>query len=283
MATFLDLPAEIIVQITDPAYIGQSTRCTTARTCKHLAGIIVALPGNLCDLAAHDAHLDILCDATARGEVPTAKTAASAAKSGSLQTLEYLRSIHCPWDAAVYAKAAANGHTHIIQYARDNGLPFDPESCVGAAKHGQLAVIEYLYANKLKIPYEIELTAAQYGQIPVLKLLFDMNVITIHIVSTAAQYAQYDVIEWFGRIYERHTWLYAGRAAVKWGRTDVLEWLGQWSNRPPYNSWWDTAIQYNQISVMDWLHAHHVPPTYMIRSTTGLLREWAIKNGYQPE
>lgn len=284
MATFLDLPTEIIVQITDPAYIGQSTQYTAARTCKHLAHIIAVSPDNICDLAAIDGNISILQWAIALGEIPTTKTTASAAKSGCLQTLEYLRSIQCPWDAAVYAKAAANGHNHIIQYARDNGLPFDVLYCAKAAKHGQLAVIEYLlsmvnYRTIIIIKYQR--IAAKYGQIPVLQLLHKIGNISSDCAYYTVKYAQYDVIEWLEQINIPCSHWYASSAAAKYGRIDVLDWLESRVQYQPSCTLWNIAIYAGQINVMDWLHARRVP-TYYVEwpSVPCLPREWAITNGY---
>jgi hypothetical protein len=72
---------------------------------------------------------------------------ASAAKHGSIVTLQYLRSIDSPWNESICSIAAANGHFELLQYAHANGCPWDSDTCRGAAKKGHLDILQWARAN----------------------------------------------------------------------------------------------------------------------------------------
>ena len=52
-----------------------------------------------------------------------------AAWGGHLQTLQWAREHHCPWDARTCACAAAGGHLEVLRWARAHGGEWDTRTC----------------------------------------------------------------------------------------------------------------------------------------------------------
>ena len=90
---------------------------------------------NLCLQELHTKDMDgpVLC--------------ASAALYGNLPVLQYLRSVHCPWDFKTCSAAAFQGHIYILQWARENGCDWDGGMCDYAAMSGHLHVLQYAQDN----------------------------------------------------------------------------------------------------------------------------------------
>jgi hypothetical protein len=55
----------------------------------------------------------------------------SAARYGSLEVLQYLRSkqVNCPWDKMTCSMAAMYGHFELLQWAHNNDCPWDVYTC----------------------------------------------------------------------------------------------------------------------------------------------------------
>jgi hypothetical protein len=72
---------------------------------------------------------------------------ASAAHSGQLEALQWLRQRGCAWDACTCSAAARGGHLAVLQWARANGCAWDAGTCTEAARGGHLAVLQWARAN----------------------------------------------------------------------------------------------------------------------------------------
>ena len=68
----------------------------------------------------------------------------SAAKSGNLPALQYLRSIECEWNEATCSNAALYGHYEMLKWARENGCDWERETCSNAALNGHLDILQYV-------------------------------------------------------------------------------------------------------------------------------------------
>lgn len=149
MITLKDLPSDILAVITSADNLDQSTRYTSARACKLLAGIIGSTRVSICDVAA-DGHLAILkWYATETQCTPSAKTVARAAANGHLHIIEYLRQVGCPWDEDMVSAAAAAGHLNVFAYAVENGCNYTPYSFIVAAVNGRVNILQYAYDNNI--------------------------------------------------------------------------------------------------------------------------------------
>ena len=97
---------------------------------------------------------------------------AAAARSGRLDTLQWLHARGFPWDARTCAAAASRGHGHILRWAREQGCPCD-KPCVA---HGAC-----LY-NHFGIAMELVESGCPYD--------------AADLASVAARAGRLDVIEW---------------------------------------------------------------------------------------
>ena len=72
---------------------------------------------------------------------------ASAAKSGHLECLKYLREeAKAPWDSWTATRATQNGHLHILEYLVERKFDeYHALSCVYAAEKGHLDCLKYLH------------------------------------------------------------------------------------------------------------------------------------------
>ncbi len=72
---------------------------------------------------------------------------ASAAHSGNLELLQWLRANGCAWDADTCSNAARNGHLHVLKWARANGCEWSSYACACAAGAGRLDMLQWLHAE----------------------------------------------------------------------------------------------------------------------------------------
>ena len=96
-----------------------------------------------------------------------------AAMRGSLPALQYLHSVHCPWDEYTCRCAAENGHLEILQYAHDNGCPWDTSTCEYAAKNGHLEVLQYAHNNGCPWDSSTSRQAVENGHLKILQYAHD--------------------------------------------------------------------------------------------------------------
>jgi hypothetical protein len=71
----------------------------------------------------------------------------SAARHGSLSTLDWLHSNKFAWDSDICSCAAEGGHLVLLQWARTNGCPWDSNTCSSAAEYGHLEVLQWARGN----------------------------------------------------------------------------------------------------------------------------------------
>lgn len=102
----------------------------------------------------------------------TVNTCYSAAESGQLETLEYLRSSECPWSEELCSiGAASGGHIDILEWIQGKIGRLSEGLCWSAAKNGQLATIQWLVNEKYPIPIDIFDAAIIGGNLELLQWL----------------------------------------------------------------------------------------------------------------
>ena len=52
----------------------------------------------------------------------------SAARSGNLELVQWLRGEGCPWNLLTCVHAINKGHVEVLRWARENGCPWDAET-----------------------------------------------------------------------------------------------------------------------------------------------------------
>jgi hypothetical protein len=75
-----------------------------------------------------------------------------AAKSGSIETLIWLRKHGERFRRSTCESATAGAHLHILQFLRDQGCAWDVYACSAAAKNGHLSTLQWL--NEQGCPWE---------------------------------------------------------------------------------------------------------------------------------
>ncbi|WZN62987.1 hypothetical protein HKI87_06g45320 [Chloropicon roscoffensis] len=107
-----------------------------------------------CYSAALTGHLEVLKWLRAKG-CPWGKvTSICAAHGGHLEVLQWMRGQDppCPWTSDVCYFAASNGHLEFLRWARSQGCPWNKEMASTAAKNGHLKTLVWLI--KEGCPYD---------------------------------------------------------------------------------------------------------------------------------
>lgn len=74
-------------------------------------------------------------------------TCASAAESGRLDALRWLREHGSPWNERTCAWAAREGHFEVLRWAHTHGCPWDARACAAAANRGDVTMLRWLFRN----------------------------------------------------------------------------------------------------------------------------------------
>ena len=97
----------------------------------------------------------------------------SQAEGGQLETLKWLRSEGCPWDASACTYAAMGGHLEILKWLRSGGCPWNESACARAAERGHLDVLKWLRSEGCPWGEETCQGAAMEGHVDVLRWAID--------------------------------------------------------------------------------------------------------------
>jgi hypothetical protein len=99
-----------------------------------------------CKKAASLGRTDLLVVAYGSGLARKDETACEgAALHGRLETLEYLRSVECPWSEATAHAAAEGGHMDTLRWVIANGCPSDNGTQLYASGNGNLEMVRWLH------------------------------------------------------------------------------------------------------------------------------------------
>ena len=104
-------------------------------------------------------------------------TCASAARSGQLASLNFLRSRDppCPWTPQCCSEASKNGHLHVVRWlhGRVPASFWTEACCVEAAVHGHLDVLKFLRGMRPPTPWPAAIcsVATEHFQVEVLRWL----------------------------------------------------------------------------------------------------------------
>jgi hypothetical protein len=150
-----------------------------------------------CASAAQSGDLELLKWLRLQGCQWNTRVCTDAASHGHLKLLKWARENGCPWDNKVYDAAARNGHIQIIQWALDNGCPRSDNACSKAAITGKIDILEFLVNNGFVIGHDVAVTAARFGRVNVLEWLKDHNFeITEDVATEALDHHRNAVVKW---------------------------------------------------------------------------------------
>ena len=150
----------------------------------------------------------------------------SAARFGSLEMLQWVRSQGCPWDEWTCSSAGERGHLEVLQWARGQGCPWDDFTCSEAARGGHLEVLQWARSEGCPWTKQTCTEAARGGHLEVLKWAHSQdcpwNAMTC---SSAAERGHLAVLQWARS--EGCPWDAAGceQAALHRGHNDVAQWV----------------------------------------------------------
>jgi Ankyrin repeats (3 copies) len=108
----------------------------------------------------------------------------SAAHSGNLELLRYLRQQGCVFSEDVMSAAAENGHLHICQYLFAEHCPWDTRACAKAARGSQLSprggghLPTLRWLHEQGCPWDIQtvrMTAAALVDLPILRYMLSVE------------------------------------------------------------------------------------------------------------
>jgi hypothetical protein len=68
-----------------------------------------------------------------------------AARSGSVDTLRWLRECGSSFNTETCKGAAASAQLHVLQFLYDEGCEWDKEACSAAAKHNHFSTLQWLH------------------------------------------------------------------------------------------------------------------------------------------
>ena len=95
-----------------------------------------------------------------------------AAFIGSMELLQYLHSIQCPWDHLTTESAAKTGHLNCLQYAHEHGCEWIWDSAAAAAEYDELECLEYIHKHGGPCTDQVYLMAVMNGNHKILQYAF---------------------------------------------------------------------------------------------------------------
>jgi len=121
--------------------------------------------------AARSGSLECLEFLFETGCSPCAEACFNAGVTGNLDVLKLLRLKKCPWDSKTLVAAAENGHMEFLEYVHSQGCPLHHAAATFAARKGRLGVLEWLYEAGCAANASACLAAAEKGHLECLKFL----------------------------------------------------------------------------------------------------------------
>jgi hypothetical protein len=138
--------------------------------CQYLAAEQCPSDARACEYAAAAGHLETVCvlhesDCPWKPET----MCASAAESGNLELLQYVREQGCDLSQGVMEIAAERGDLPMCQYLRAQQCPWNRSACDNAAAAGHVDTLRWLHEQGCPCDVEyVRMRAAQSSSVPTL-------------------------------------------------------------------------------------------------------------------
>jgi hypothetical protein len=248
-----------------------------------------------------------------QGQSFAATLCSSAARHGSLATLQHLRSLNFTWNRHTFSMAVKYGHAHIVQYLHENGCPRDEKACCYAtAEYGHVAILQFAASKKYKSWMDSSMltTAAEYGQIAILKWVHYRGLVGHwQVCMAAAKNGHLVLLQWLhANGYPWNTWTCSKAAknghleTLMWARENGCPWdsdtcsdaaanghlpVLQWARKEgcPWNKWTcSNAARYGHLKILQWAHENGCPwdsctCSSAARNGHSAIFRWAFENG----
>ena len=182
----------------------------------------------------------------------------SAAKHGSIPSLQYLRSVRCDWNARTCAAAAIIGDLDVIKWCRGNGCWWNEATCAAAAEGGHLKVLKWCRENDCPLDSSVCSAAARSGDLKILKWCRENDCPwDDDTCSSAAKGGHLEVLKWCrenGCLWDKDTCEYLAES----GHLEVLKWCRE--RGCPWDEWTCTYAAANgRLEVLKWCRVNGCP------------------------
>lgn len=126
---------------------------------------------------------------------------ASAAGSGRLGLLRWLKSVRCPWNSNATYKAARHGRLDALKWLKEQRCPMTTMICAAAASKGQLDVLRWARSVGHDWEGDVSVYAASGGHMDFLKWAYEKGCpITRDTRDYAVRAGHTDIVEWLKTI-----------------------------------------------------------------------------------
>jgi hypothetical protein len=130
------------------------------------------LVDEICSYAVRSGSIETLSWLKDHGIVFSAITCEGAAAGAHLHVLQYLRKEGCEWDSTVCSAAAQNGHLAVLQWLHEQGCPWYADYiCSDAAETGSMEMLLYLKQKGCEYNADTISGAAGQGQLSICQYL----------------------------------------------------------------------------------------------------------------
>ena len=160
----------------------------------------------------------------------------TAALTGNLEMLKFLRQNGCVWNSRTCTAAAHNGSLECLKYAHFNGCPWDEHTLCEAARNNNIDCIKYAISNQCPLFGDEAdsyfegpcMLAAANNNIECLKLCYNYGCDIEAAIIVAARYGNLDIVKY---IYENYDvsddFVLLSREAIKSGDLETLKFTHQ--------------------------------------------------------
>jgi hypothetical protein len=123
-------------------------------------------PDEICYDAAKSGSVETLVYLKQQGCLFSARTMYGAAMEGRLAVCQYLVAEQCPRDESACSSAAVHGHLQVVRFLHESGCPWHPAGiCESAAVIGSIALMQYLRQEGCILNEGALDTAAEIGDL----------------------------------------------------------------------------------------------------------------------
>jgi hypothetical protein len=152
----------------------------------------------------------------------------SAAETGQIGLMQWLRERGCPWSHDVCAAAAAGAQLEALQWLRtqDPPCPISGAACTRAIVAGSISALRWLLESGAPLAFEALGEAAATGRLDILQLLWGRTLPNLFTVQLACARGGYlAMLQWVQEQDAVPTWVPRFCAeAIRYGHKEMLFW-----------------------------------------------------------
>lgn len=297
--SLFDIPKEVILDIfADSCCLDRYIISITCKKMHALFKIHIDYFSIICRDIARNGHINLLKWAIMAGypqidpeyilDSSSNPLMDSAAKSGSIPMIKYVRGLGHEWTEKTFCSAVKSGNTCTLEWMHRKNCPIYPTACTVAVQHFRLDILKWLVLSARIHPYEhIGDIAAIRGQIDTLAWLH--ATLNVPLNNSMCDYAAYG-----GRL-KTLKWLRKNGATfsssvftngVRSGKLKVVKWLYKIGCNYSNNDIM-TAAKINSMEMLEWMYEHgftcenNIVHCYAARNGNLHMIKWLCSKGIQ--